>query len=97
MNTLKAFVIIVGLSVAFAALPPGYEDEAWCPEGSCLRAKEITIGFSGPAHMFKECYDKESTAISEEIWTGSKTNTAVPEGWHNTRCEDTNAHHSRRR
>eukprot|EP00747_Dinoflagellata_sp_TGD_P163471 gnl/TRDRNA2_/TRDRNA2_182161_c0_seq1.p3 gnl/TRDRNA2_/TRDRNA2_182161_c0~~gnl/TRDRNA2_/TRDRNA2_182161_c0_seq1.p3 ORF type:complete len:103 (+),score=24.37 gnl/TRDRNA2_/TRDRNA2_182161_c0_seq1:66-374(+) len=50
----------VALFVAFAAvsqavLPPGYEDELYCPEGYCQRDKEREPGWTGPASEFHEC------------------------------------------
>merc|ERR1719329_1984807 len=42
------------LASAGAALPPGYEDELFCPEGFCMRRKEQPEGWVGPRAAFWE-------------------------------------------
>jgi len=62
------------------ALPPGYEDEMWCPPGSCnlyVNPYEMV----GPSSSFFKCYQKDTTSVSEAVWTGSLTDVVAPEGW----------------
>lgn len=40
-----------------AVLPPGYEDVACCPKGSCLRPVYNPDGFAGPRSAMVECWD----------------------------------------
>jgi len=68
-------------SVSQAALPPGYEDDMWCPPRYCARAIQYMSGLVGPQHIFQECYLAEDDSVVDEIWTGSLTNVAAPEGW----------------
>eukprot|EP01062_Namystynia_karyoxenos_P018941 TRINITY_DN17081_c0_g1_i1.p1 TRINITY_DN17081_c0_g1~~TRINITY_DN17081_c0_g1_i1.p1 ORF type:complete len:140 (+),score=43.04 TRINITY_DN17081_c0_g1_i1:85-504(+) len=49
-----------------AALPPGYEDEMWCPPGSCLRRKEMPRGWTGPRTSFHECYITGAQEVSPD-------------------------------
>jgi len=43
-----------------AVLPPGYEDVAWCPAGSCLRPVNNPDGFVGPRSAMVECWDPDA-------------------------------------
>lgn len=59
---------------------PGYEDVSYCPPGNC----EIYLnpfGYPGPASLSNKCYDTETDAITNAVWTGSLTNVTAPEGW----------------
>ncbi len=63
-----------------AVMGPGYEDVLYCPPGNC----EIYLnpfGYAGPASLFNKCYDPETGAITNAVWTGSLTNVTAPEGW----------------
>merc|ERR1719378_1652143 len=64
-----------------AALPPGYEDSMWCPEGYCDRYVEQPEGFAGPASVFHECYNPSTNATDPGVWTGSLSETVAPDGW----------------
>ena len=75
---------LLGLSFALltkAALPPGYEDDAWCPAGWCLKDVDVPEGFVGPSSAYVECYNPTNGETCEEVWTGEATNTVAPEGW----------------
>jgi len=52
---------VVHIPVVSAALPPGHEDELFCPASYCRRPKEMPPGFSGPASVFWECIRKSSS------------------------------------
>ena len=67
--------------MAAAVLPPGFEDVAWCPPGSCLQPSEIKPGHTGAKSSFVECYDEKTEKVTNEVWTGSKSPTTAPEGW----------------
>merc|ERR1711879_405115 len=52
-----------------AVLPPGYEDELYCPAGYCRRPKEIPKGWVGPAREAQECVSRDgATAIKPTAW-----------------------------
>ena len=57
---MRVLVALLGASCASAALPPGYDEELWCPKGSCLRPKEMPQGFTGPKAAFHECFAEGS-------------------------------------
>ena len=57
---LAALIAATCASVALAALPPGYDEELWCPAGSCLRMKEMPPGWTGPSAAFHECFAEGS-------------------------------------
>ena len=69
------------LIVSFSALPPGYEDEAWCPAGSCLRDVRLPVGTIGPHSQMVECYDPLADIVTDELWTGALTDTQAPADW----------------
>ena len=64
-----------------SALPPGYEDEAWCPPDHCIRATPQEPGFVGPRSMFVECANVKCGETADEFWTGTRTDTPPPPGW----------------
>lgn len=75
-----------------AALPPGYEDVMWCPEGYCDRLIDRLI--AGPARIFHECYDPAARSVVDEVWTGEKSDTVAPADWRADPppCPDENDH-----
>ena len=86
MRHLASPVLVIALisllcRPSLAALPPGYEDEMWCPPGYCDRSIQYNNGFVGPNSAFHECYNPADDSVVDETWTGSLTNVTVPEGW----------------
>ena len=58
-----------GFSFAEGALPPGFEDELYCPDGYCLKRKASPPNLVGPKAYFWECrkiVDKKSGKVSKE-------------------------------
>ena len=68
-------------ALAAGALPPGYEDEAWCPPGHCIRATPRPEGFAGPQSMFWECAHIETGEAAAAFWTGARVNAVPRPGW----------------
>jgi len=64
-----------------AAIPPGYEDDMWCPEGFCDQPKEQGEDFVGPESSFHQCYDTASKQVVEAVWTGFLSDVVAPTGW----------------
>lgn len=74
-----------------AALPPGYEDELYCPPGFCMLDKKMPAGFCGPRTAFWECYHKETGERRKVVAWGSnhgevgwfvwESNHGKPVGW----------------
>ena len=63
-TALACLALLAALEVAAAALPPGYEDELFCPPGACLKKKPAKPGLVGPRTLFWECV---SMADSTEV------------------------------
>jgi hypothetical protein len=71
MRQLKSLppLLLLAVSLGEAALPPGFDEELYCPPGSCLRDKEQPDGWVGPASSFHECYEETSGDITEpQAW-----------------------------
>lgn len=68
-------------ALAAGALPPGYEDEAWCPPDHCIRATPRPEGFAGPHSMFWECAHIETGEAAAAFWTGARVNAVPRPGW----------------
>ena len=70
-NSLLLLVMVVVVMLLLlvtlndAALPPGFDEELYCPPGSCLRDKEQPAGWVGPKSSFHECYDEASEDTSD--------------------------------
>lgn len=65
-----------------AVLPPGYEDDMWCPAGEC-KIYSIPFGddYSGPSSSFYFCYNSVTEEVTNGVWTGSLTDVQQPKGW----------------
>ena len=79
------------LSLASAVLPPGYEDELYCPSNSCLRRRKMQHGFAGPRSAFHECWCQEDGSIVKPKSWGAKIDPTVKEKllqdkWHGGTC-----------
>eukprot|EP00956_Cyclotella_meneghiniana_P025083 scaffold51517_cov28-Cyclotella_meneghiniana.AAC.2 len=67
MKLLLSTVLALSLSIsttAVAVLPPGYEDDMWCPTGEC-KIYSIPFGddyVDGPSSSFYFCYN----SVTEE-------------------------------
>jgi hypothetical protein len=76
-----------------AALPPGYEDEVYCPAGYCLRPKPKTR-MAGGKSIYVECFadDGRDEPVKEITTWGPKKPQAdkdklVAGGYHEKKCE----------
>ena len=83
-------LLFLYLATAFAALPPGYEDEIYCPEGFCLADRaNMKPGLTGPRTMFFEC--RNQTETRRPVGWGSKVgmdykHQLLSNGYHTLRC-----------
>ena len=76
-----------------SALPPGFQDEIYCSPDSCLRAKPMRPGWSGPQLSFRECWRGSDGMISRPKAWGVKLDPQIKvdllsNGWHTTWCAD---------
>ncbi|CAD7951401.1 unnamed protein product [Amoebophrya sp. A25] len=94
MRTFTALVLGAGLRSACAALPPGYEDEVFCPPGHCMMDKDMGPGYCGPRTAFLQCV-KEDTLESggpPKAWgfqLGEERKAELLQsGHHSTQCSE---------
>ena len=80
--------------LTFSALPPGYDEEIYCPRAMCLR-KKITVHkhVTGPRTMFVECFDPETREICRPRAWGDKLEidykkSLLLDKWHTDKCNE---------
>ena len=72
MQLFYSIRILTVLSIAKAALPPGFEDELYCPVGNCLKVNPSHMrGWSGPQTEYYVCVPE----------CGRTGNSNRPKGW----------------
>ena len=62
MRRCSLALLLLLLPIAFTALPPGYEDELFCPPHMCLKHNPMPTGWSGPRAAFHICCNETSGA-----------------------------------
>mmetsp|Transcript_21171 Transcript_21171/g.33192 ORF Transcript_21171/g.33192 Transcript_21171/m.33192 type:complete len:101 (+) Transcript_21171:194-496(+) len=95
MKPTFALVLFLHAAIAvLAALPPGYDEELYCPKGSCLMPKDQPPGFVGGRVSFHQCVDVSSKEhVASPMPWGNKIDQEVKDsfiagGFHTTKCED---------
>ena len=53
-------------STTLAALPPGYDEELYCPPGHCLLPKKVKPGFVGPRTALLLCATYDGVVLDVE-------------------------------
>ena len=77
---------------AESALPPGYDEEMWCPPRCCLRRKKsVSAGLVGPRSIFHECVCSQTGTFPDPKPWGTKLGDEmrekiVQEGWTQWKC-----------
>lgn len=92
----SAFVLLLLLHTACSQLPPGWEDELFCPSGHCLRKKAgLPKGFVGARSAFVECISvnalEDALAKQPPIPWGSNygdeaRQSLIADGYHTNKC-----------
>lgn len=93
------FVVLAAFVVtpAAAILPPGYEDEIYCPPGFCLQNKQVERGWTGPKTGFVECVHRRGTGeVREATAWGEKhgderREQLLQDGFHTATCSELSA------
>jgi hypothetical protein len=85
------FVLSLCFLLAQCALPPGYEEELYCPPSACLRPAHRRPGLCGPRSLFHECFNELTRETTRPHSWGEKVAVAVKEdllrrGWHTAEC-----------
>lgn len=78
---MKLFAFVLAIpGIVNAVLPPGHEDDIWCPEGTCqiYTNPYQTVGGSS---SYTFCYDPDTETKTDGVWTGSLTNITSPEDY----------------
>jgi len=94
---MAAALALALLLLADGALPPGYEDELYCPPERCLRPRaDIPKGFAGPRTAFHECAREDladdTAAIAPTPWgarLGDEVRSdLISRSYHQRICDD---------
>ena len=87
MRALRGLLLLLACACARGALPPGYEDELFCPEGACLRrVADLPPSWSGPRTRFYECASPGGSEVERPRAWGVALDPALKaqyaaEGW----------------
>ena len=87
-----SILLITLFSLTTAVLPPGYEEELYCPADKWLKRRTQPPGWAGPRTAFYECCRESDGVVSEPHAWGVKVGMEVKEeliqnGWHLKECE----------
>ena len=79
------------LQVVHGVLPPGYEDELYCPSDMCLKSKAQPPGWCGPRSDFNECCNEANGSTAHPHSWGFKIpeevkGELIESGWHMLEC-----------
>jgi hypothetical protein len=86
------FVLLCSATALYAALPPGFEDEIYCPKTMCLRRRAKLHGYkTGPRTMFVECFDPVTKETCRPRAWGNKLEKSYRDSllsmnWHTDKC-----------
>ena len=80
--------LLLAIQIIAGALPPGFEDELYCPPGMCLLHADHPRSWTGPKTKFWACSNPltcESTQVQPRGW-GNKVDISIKvqilhDGW----------------
>ena len=80
------------LQCVLSALPPGFEDEIFCPKGMCLREKSPRPTGTGSKLMFLECFNQQTNKECRPMAWGNRVDHEVKDNllrdqWHQAECD----------
>ena len=85
------WALLLAPCIAFSALPPGYEEELYCPAYMCLKHKQRPMGWYGSRVDFHTCcHEGTGQTKSPRAW-GVKVDPRMKEmllnnQWHKEWC-----------
>ena len=88
-------LIFCWLGLSRAKLPPGFEDEIYCPKGMCLVKEKHERGWSGSITHYLKCLNHlDNTSRHPRAWGNqvnqSVKNNIIENGWEIAEyCKDT--------
>ena len=85
---IMAMIMVLLWTTSYGHLPPGHEDEIYCPSSHCLQRRIRKSGYCGSVTSFWYCCNA-NIKISPQVW-GNKLDTGIKDkllndGW--TRAE----------
>ncbi len=93
-TVLLFFVFLCHYYSTQAALPPGFDEEVYCPDRMCLRKRQkIQRGFTGPRAMFLECFNPSTKETCRPRVWGVKLDreyrdSLLRDKWHMEKCPE---------
>jgi hypothetical protein len=92
---LRVFLLLAVLVLgALSALPPGLDEEVFCPERMCIRKRpKMRKGITGPRAMFLECFNPSTKETCRPRVWGVKLekeykDSLIRDKWHSDRCTE---------
>ena len=92
---MRLFILVAFIaSCALAALPPGYEEEIFCPDKMCIRDRPLSNRrITGRRTMFLECFNpKTKETCRPRAWgvllDKEYKDTLLREKWHDEKCDE---------
>jgi hypothetical protein len=87
-------LLTIAAMSALAALPPGFDEEIYCPRGMCMRRKSPNLlrrRETGPRVMFLECFNPSTQESCRPRPWGVQLDreykdTLIKKGWHTGEC-----------
>eukprot|EP01063_Lacrimia_lanifica_P031447 TRINITY_DN517_c0_g2_i7.p1 TRINITY_DN517_c0_g2~~TRINITY_DN517_c0_g2_i7.p1 ORF type:complete len:682 (+),score=72.69 TRINITY_DN517_c0_g2_i7:81-2126(+) len=93
-----ALILLALCGAAQGVLPPGFEDELYCPSGTCLRRRQDDEQLMvGPKASFYHCVDPAGAHVEDPTSWGSKLDHSMKDallgkGYHMKTCETAGPH-----
>jgi hypothetical protein len=92
---LRVFLLLAVLVLsALSALPPGLDEEVFCPDRMCIRKRpKMRQGFTGPRAMFLECFNPSTKETCRPRVWGVKLeqeykDSLLRDKWHSDKCTE---------
>ena len=92
MQTALLSILLLLPPHTLGALLPGFDEELFCPPGTCLRPRTREPGYCGQRSEFHECFDPSGGAIRHPRSWGVKVGEEfkaelLRDGWHEQECD----------
>jgi hypothetical protein len=92
---LRVFLLLAVMVLsALSALPPGFDEEVFCPDRMCIRKlPKLRRGLTGPKAMFLECFNPSTKETCRPRVWGVKLekeyrDSLVRDNWHSDKCPE---------
>ena len=92
---MHAGILLFVIPACLCALPPGNEEELYCPRDMCIKLKypPNRLGWTGPRSMLYECCNQPGGATQRPRGWGYNLDPGyrselISEGWHTASCDE---------